>query len=131
VRKKDGSHHVCVDFRDVNDLTRKDAYALPRIDVCLDALSGSLWFSTLDLRSGYHQIAMEPEDKCKTAFICTSGMFSYNFMPFGLCNAGATFQRLIDLVMTGLSYDICLCYFYFYEFIRTQSTTVGNDISIV
>jgi len=53
---------------------------------------------------------MEPDDACKTAFICTAGMYSYNFMPFGLCNAGATFQRLMDLVMTGLSYDICLCY---------------------
>jgi len=60
VKKKDGSVRFCVDYRKLNPLTRKDAYPIPRIDRCLDTLSGSLWFSTFDLRSGFHQVTVDP-----------------------------------------------------------------------
>jgi len=75
VKKKDASLRCCRDYRQVNATTRKDAYPLPRTDMCLDAMSGAQWFSTFDLRSSYHQVAMKAEDADKTAFICTEGQF--------------------------------------------------------
>jgi len=110
VRKRDGSVRFCVDYRKLNLLTRKDAYPLPRIDRCLDTLSGSVWYSTFDLRSGFHQVAMDPRDVNKTTFICHRGTYRFPKMPFGLCNAPATFQRLMDTVLVGLNYEICLAY---------------------
>ena len=110
VRKKDGSIRFCVDYRKVNDVTRKDAYPLPRIDTTLDTLSGSQWFSTMDLLSGYWQVEMDETDKEKTAFCTTEGLFQFRVMPFGLCNAPATFQRLMDLVLAGLQWSQCLVY---------------------
>jgi len=110
VKKKDGSYRCCIDYRQLNNVTVKDAYPVPRTDSCLDAMAGSGWFSTLDLPSAYHQVYVSPEDSEKTAFICPRGMYKYKTMPFGLCNAGATFQRLMDIVMTGLHLDICLAY---------------------
>ncbi|MDZ7612307.1 MAG: RNase H-like domain-containing protein [Flavobacteriaceae bacterium] len=110
VRKKDGTTRCCADYRQVNNLTRKDAYPLPRTDVCLDALSGARWFTTMDLRSSYHQVEVEPRDADKTAFICREGSYRFVTMPFGLCNAGATFQRLMDLLMSGLNFESCLVY---------------------
>ena len=109
-KKKDGTLRCCVDYRQLNDVTKKDAYPLPRMDSCLDAMAGSSWFSTFDLRSGYHQVAMQPDDSEKTAFITRRGMYKFKTMPFGLCNAGATFQRLMDLVMSGLNLEVCLVY---------------------
>ena len=110
VRKKDGSFRCCIDYRQLNSVTTKDAYPLPRIDSCLDAMSEAKWFSTIDLKSSYHQVPMAPEDSGKTAFICPRGMYRFKTMPFGLCNAGATFQRLMDVVMSGLHLDVCLVY---------------------
>ena len=93
--KKDGSTRFCVDFCKLNTITRKDAYPLPRVDDTLSTMAGSKWFSTLDLISGYWQVEMQPEDQEKTAFCTTEGLFKFTVMPFGLCNAPATFQRLI------------------------------------
>ena len=73
-------------------------------------MASSKWFSTFDLRASYHQVGVNPSDSDKTAFICPSGMFKFKKMPFGLCNAGATFQRLMDVVMSGLEFQICLVY---------------------
>jgi len=101
VKKKDGSIRFCVDYRKLNTLTTKDAYPLPRIDSCLDTLSGAAWYSTFDLRSGFHQVAMDPRDANKTTFICHRGTYRFPKMPFGLCNAPATFQRLMDTVLSG------------------------------
>jgi hypothetical protein len=110
VKKKDGSIHFCVGYRKLNTITRKDAYPIPRIDETLDTLSGSCVFTTLDLLSGYWQVEMHPEDKEKTAVCTPEGLFEFNVMPFGLCNAPATFQRLMDCVLAGLHWETCLVY---------------------
>ena len=101
---------MCIDFRKVNDVTRKDAFPLPRMDDCLDALAGSKLFSTLDLASGYWQIQVAEEDRDKTAFNTRNGLHRFRVMPFGLAMAPATFERLMELVLKGLTFDRCLVY---------------------
>ena len=111
VRKKDGSLRFCVDFRQLNDATVKDAHPLPRIDDLLNALHGAKWFSTLDLKSGYWQVPIAEQDKEKTAVRTSSGqLFEFNQVPFGLCNAPATFSRLMDRVLAGFHWETCLFY---------------------
>ena len=110
VKKKDGSVRFCVDYRKVNKITHRDAYPLPRIDSTLDTLSGAQWFSTLDLLSGYWQVEVDETDREKTAFCTTEGLFQFKVMPFGLSNAPATFQRLMDLTLAGLQWSQCLVY---------------------
>jgi len=110
VRKKDGSYRLCVDYRQLNAATYKDSYPLPHIDTCLGSMNGAVWFSTLDLRSGYHNIPIREADRDKTAFITRRGCFRYKVMPFGLTCAPSVFQRLMDLVLCGLTYETCLVY---------------------
>lgn len=110
VRKKDGSLRFCVDYRKLNDVTRKDAYPLPRIDDALDSLTHAQWFSTLDLASGYWQVEVDPIDRPKTAFITRQGLFEFNVLPFGLSNSPSTFQRLMDLILADLQWSVCCVY---------------------
>ena len=110
VTKKDGSIRLCVDYRRVNDLTLKDSYPLPRIDDSINTLRGSKWFSTLDLASGYWQVPMDLKDIDKTAFTTPFGLYHFTVMPFGLANAPATFERMMEQVLSGLHWEICLIY---------------------
>lgn len=110
VRKRDGSIRMCVDYRKLNAKTRRDAFPLPRIEESLDALKGAVYFSTLDLASGYHQVAMDEKDIHKTAFTTPFGLFEYKRMPFGLCSAPATFQRLMQSGLNDLLFQTLLVY---------------------
>src|SRR5262249_47336376 len=101
VKKKDQSYRMCVDFTDLNKATPKDCYPLPRIDQLVDATSGHELLSFLDAYSGYHQIRMHPNDRRHTAFITDTGLYCYNRMPFGLKNAGATYQRLVNQMFSS------------------------------
>ena len=92
VKKKDGTSRFCVDYCQVNTVTRKDAFPLPRVDDILDILAGSQLFSTLDLISGYWQVEVKPEDREKTAFTTSEGSYEFNVLPFGLCNDPANFN---------------------------------------
>ena len=110
VTKKDGSIRFCIDYRKLNGVTKKNAYPLPRIDETLDSLGGNQWFCTLDLQSGYWQIAMREEDKEKTAFTSHIGLYQFELMPFGLCNAPATFEAMMETLLSDLLWRKCLVY---------------------
>ena len=110
VRKKNGQVRPCVDYRKLNDLTRKDAFPLPRAQDCFDAVAGATLFSSMDITSAYNQIPIRAEDIAKTAFETKYGLYEFVTMPFGLCNAPATFQRVIELACRGLQWKICLIY---------------------
>ena len=110
VRKKDNSLRFCVDYRMLNEVTQKDSYPLPRIDDTIDTLAGSRMFSTLDLKSGYWQVGIHPQDREKTAFSIGEGLWQFTVMPFGLCNAPATFERLMEYVLQRLNWRMCLVY---------------------
>ena len=116
---------VCIDYKKLNKATRKDHFPLPFIDQMLDSLAGHDFYCFLDGYSGYNQIAIAPEDQEKTTFTCPYGTFAYRRMPFGLCNAPATFQRCMmaifndmvenimeifmdDFSVFGASFDSCL-----------------------
>ena len=109
VQQKD-KVRFCVDYRKLNAVTKKDCYPLPRIDDTLDHLSGARFFSSMDLDSAFHQVSLAPEDKEKSGFQTPFGHYIFNVMPFGLCNAPSTFQRLIDNVLGQLKWSIALVY---------------------
>ena len=110
VRKKDGTLRFCIDYRSLNDVTVKDAYPLPRIDDALDYLNGAKYFSTLDLASAYWQVAMDPDSVDKTAFATHIGLYEWLVMPFGLSNAPATCERLMEQLFQGLQWKGVLVY---------------------
>ena len=111
VRKKCGALRICIDYRQLNKRTIKDSYALPRIEELLDCLSGSKYFSVLDMKSGYHQVEIEEEHKPRTAFtVGPLGFWEMNYLAFGLCNAPSTYQRIMEECLGDLNHKICLIY---------------------
>ncbi|GFW62725.1 hypothetical protein TNCV_2624881 [Trichonephila clavipes] len=126
VKKKDCSTRFCVDYRQLNDVTKRDNYPLPRID---DTLAGTTWFSTLDLMSCYWQVEISPDDKEKTAFAMGQRPWQFKVMHFGLCNAPATFERLMETVLGGLSYETCLVYLDYIIIVELSFQEHLNNIS--
>ena len=127
VRKKDNSLRFCVDYRQLNKRTVRDAYALPNIEETMDALCGATLFSCLDLRSGYWQVEVAEEHKERTAFnIGPLGFYHFNSMPFGLTNSPATFQRLMETCLGDLHLSQCLIYL---DDIIVYSSNVQEHIS--
>lgn len=110
VRKKDGTLRFCVDYRRLNGVTHKDSYPLPRIEESLASLKKSRVFSTLDLAHGYWQVGVHPADKEKTAFVTPMGLYEFNRMPMGLCNAPGTFQRLVESCLGDQNFETLLLY---------------------
>ena len=111
VQKKNGGLRFCIDLRKLNKQTIKDAYSLPQIEETLDSLQGSRWFSSLDLKSGYWQVEMNEESKSLTAFTMGPLVFyECKRMSFGLTNAPATFQRLMETCLGDLNLHLCIIY---------------------
>ena len=109
-KKKDGSLRLCIDYRRLNAVTKRDSFPLPRTDSIIDATAGAQWYSTLDLESGYWQVEVYPPDRAKTAFVVPFGLYEFFTMPFGLTTAPATFQRLMQTVLNELVPKDCLIY---------------------
>lgn len=110
VNRPGSDPRFCVDYRGVNQVTQKDPYPLPRIDESLDFLARGQFITTLDLARGYWQVAVAEESRPKTAFVSHCGLFQFRVLPFGLCNAPVTFQRLMNNVLAGLIYKTCVVY---------------------
>ncbi|KAK3513971.1 hypothetical protein QTP70_000296 [Hemibagrus guttatus] len=110
VQKPGGEPRFCVDYRGLNQLTVKDSYPLPRVDESLDFLSQGKFLTTIDLTRGYWQVSMAEDARPKMAFVSHCGLFQFRVLPFGLCNAPATFQRLMNSVLAGLIYRSCAVY---------------------
>lgn len=110
VTKPDGTSRLCIDYRKLNDVTKKDSYPLPLISDSLYTLGGSSWFISMNLSSGYYQVQMDSDHKEKAAFTSYEGLYQFKYLSFGLCNAVATFERLMEFVLRGLHWNTCILY---------------------
>ena len=110
IRKRDGSVRWCIDYRALNEVTVKDTFPLPLVEDCLDTLAGNVWFSKLDANSAYWQVRVKQEDRKKTAFETKFGLFEHIRMGFGLTNAPATFSRVVNFILKGLTWKVVLAF---------------------
>jgi hypothetical protein len=120
VKKKDGTYRFCVDYRKVNAVTEKDVYNLPNMHDILEHMRKACIFTKADLAAGYWQVLVHPRDRAKTAFATRKGLFQFIRMPFGLCNAPATFQRMMNAVLHDL---IGVCVYVYIDDIIIYSTS--------
>lgn len=110
VKKKDGTPRVVIDYRALNEVTVKNKYPLPLMDELFDRTAGAKFFTSIDLRNGFHQIAIRPEDREKTAFRTRTGHFEYTVLPMGLCNAPGTFMQLMNQTFSDMLDQSVLCF---------------------
>jgi len=110
VKKKDDTYHFSIDYRRLNDVTKKDAFLVPDVKDALDSLRGAKYFATIDLLSGYWQLGLTDRAKERSAFCTRRGLFQFTRMPFGLSNAPSWFCRLMHFILKDLLYVQCLCY---------------------
>ena len=110
VPKMDGTMRFCVEYRKLNAITVRDAYPLPCMDECIDSLGDATVFTTLDCNSGYWQVEIAEEDHDKATFASHSRLYRFLRMPFGLQNAPATFQRAVDIILSGVKWKTALVY---------------------
>ena len=121
VQKRDGGLRLCMDYRQLNDVTIKDAYPLLRINETLDLLSMLCWFSTLDLSRGYWLVEIDPSNRHKTTLISKKRLYQLKVMPFGLRIPSVIFEQPMEIVLCGLQWDMCFI---------TGSDCVYNDVYI-
>ena len=110
VKKKDGTFRLAVDYRGLNKQFEKTSWPLPRINDVIDSMDGNIFFSKIDLTSGYFQMALEEESQNLTAFITVMGLYKWKRLPMGLTLAPGAFQNLMELILAGLSYEVALIY---------------------
>jgi len=110
VQKKDGTWRLCINYRALNKIIVRNKYLIPRIDDLLDQLKGEKYFSNIDLKSGYHQVPIEPSDVWNIAFKAKEGLFEWLVMPFRLTNAPATFMRLMDEILFPFTNSFVVVY---------------------
>ena len=126
VKKANGKWRLCIDFIDINKACPKDSFPLPRIDLIVDATAGHELLSFMDEFSGYNQISIDPNDQEKTSFVTAQGTYCYRVMPFGLKNAGATYQRLVNRMFQkqiGATIEVYI------DDMLVKSTTAGLHIA--
>ena len=125
VKKKDGKLRLCVDYRVLNEITKRDRHPLPLINEALDRLGGARYFTVLDIKDAYHNIRIKEGDEWKTTFSTKIGTSEYLVMPFGLCNAPAAFQRWMNEVLMEYI-DVC-CIVYLDDVLIYSNTRLGHQ----
>ena len=129
-KKKGNQLRFCCDFRYLNSVTVKDAYPIPRIDESLSKLGDAKFFTTLDLGSAFWQVPLRKQDRDKTGFACELGLFQWKWIPFGLCNATASFQRLMAHALIGVTKKYGNLVMWSIEYVFSQLSALTSTRSL-